>query len=364
MNNLEDYFFTLLRSALWSTPPTLSDTPNNDEWEEMFSISKEQTVTGIMLDAISKLPEEQRPKTPLLLKWIMTQRAIETQNERMNNALFCFISECREQNIEPYLLKGQSVAQNYPIPEHRICGDIDIYLEEEQFGEILKYFNSKGFQLEDEPNNSHTETTYMGFKVEIHKKSATFYTKRLQKRYNEIIAQLLESEEQRIDINGKEFTVFPPLANALQLLSHMMRHMIFSGLGLRQVCDWVLFAYKYQKQIDKELFIRYTKELQLWETYKAVTAIATDYLGLPKEYTVCELTDKDKKLAKKAFLLIMTYGNFGHYGEHSVITSKKDYINAYIWKVKNCIKFRKLSRSETWNYPIWQLHTIKDLKNK
>lgn len=364
MDNLEDLFFALIRSALWGTPPLLPRTLTHQEWNEVYAISKEQTVTGILLDAITRLPEEQKPYSELRIRWILLQRSIEAQNKKMDDALRAFVNECETEHLLPYILKGQGVAQNYLIPEHRVCGDIDIYFKPEQFEKAIKHLQSKGYEFEGDPDEAHTETTYMGFKVEIHKKSATFYTKRLQKRYNEIIAQLLESEKQRIDINGKEFTVFPPLANALQLLSHMMRHMIFSGLGLRQVCDWVLFAYKYQKQIDKELFIRYTKELQLWETYKAVTAIATDYLGLPKEYTVCELTDNDKKLAKKVFLLIMTYGNFGHYGEHSVITSKKDYINAYIWKVKNCIKFRKLSRSETWNYPIWQLHTIKDFKNK
>lgn len=363
-NNLEYYFFTLIRSALWGTPPVLSSTPCNDDWKELYDISKEQTVTGIMLDAVSQLPEEQKPETALRLQWIMAQKSIEVQNRKMDNVLACLVSECREQGLEPYLLKGQSMAQNYPIPGHRICGDIDIYFKEDSYAKALDYFDSKGFVLEGEPEDSHIETTYKNFKVEIHRKSATFYTKRLQRRYNAIMQQLIGQENTNVTINDKDITVLPPLANALQLLSHMLRHMIFSGLGLRQVCDWALFAYKYQKSMDKELFVKYTKELQLWETYKAVTAIATDYLGLPKEYAVCEITEKDKKLAKKVFQLIMTYGNFGHYGEHSITESKSEYLKAYLWKVKNCIRFRKLSPSETWNYPLWQLHSAFGIMKK
>lgn len=364
MNNLENHFFTLLRSALWGTSPVLSSTPGNDEWKEIYAISKEQTVTGIMLDAISRLPEEQKPETKLRLQWIMQQKAIEAQNKKMNKVLASLVSECRGQGIEPYLLKGQGVAQNYPIPEHRICGDIDIYLRPEQFEKATEYFQSHGYEFEGDPEETHYETVYKDFKVEIHKKCATYYTKRLQERYNNVILQLIECPKNSIVIDGNEITLLPLMANALQLLSHMLKHIILSGLGLRQVCDWVLFAYKYQKQIDKEQFIKYTKELQLWETYKVVTAIATDYLGLPKEYTVCELTDKDRELARKVFQLIMEYGNFGHYSEHSYVSSKKDYMNAYIWRVKNCFKFRRLSRSEAWNYPLWQLHSALDIIKK
>lgn len=364
MNNLENHFFTLLRSALWGTSPVLSSTPGNNEWKEIYAISKEQTVTGIMLDAISRLPEEQKPETKLRLQWIMQQKAIEAQNKKMNKVLASLVSECRGQGIEPYLLKGQGVAQNYPIPEHRICGDIDIYLTPGQFEKAVDYLQAMNYKLEGDPDEAHTETTYIGFKLEIHKKSATFYTKRLQRRYNEIIELILASGARHITIDGNRIPVLPPMANALQMLSHMLRHMIFSGLGLRQVCDWVLFVYRYQQQIDKEQFIKYAKELQLWETYKAVTAIATDYLGLSKEYALCELTSKDKKLAKKVLQLIMEYGNFGHYGEHSVTNSKRDYINAYLWKVKNCFKFRRLSRSEAWNYPLWQLHSALDIIKK
>ena len=363
MNRLEETFFTLMRSALWGTAPILSYSPSNDEWTEIYAISKEQTVSGIMLDAVLRLPDEQKPDTKLRLQWIMLQKTIEAQNKRMNKVLSNLVSECKEVAAEPYLLKGQGVAQNYSTPDHRICGDIDIYIREEQFEKTLKHFVSKGFVFEGDPEEAHSETEYQGYKLEIHKKSATFYTRRLQKRYNSIIGSILAAETEHTEIDGCRISLLPPIANALQMLSHMLRHMIFSGLGLRQVCDWILFVHKHQKQIDKELFIKYAKELQLWETYKAVTAIATDYLGLPKEYALCELTKKDKKLAKKAFQLIMTYGNFGHYGEHVVTTSKIEYLKSYIWKVKNCIRFRRLSRSETWNYPIWQLHSIKNMIN-
>ena len=356
-DSFEHTYFELLRSALWSNAPRCTRILTEEEWNATYKVSKEQTVCGIILDAIAQLPEEQKPGTRLRLQWIMLLKAIEAQNKKMNNALTCLVKEMNEHSITPYLLKGQGVASNYNIPGHRICGDIDIYFAPEQFEQAIKFFSSKGFELEGDPNVDHCETTFMGFKVEIHKKCATFYTKKLQKRFNEIINDIIKNENSNVVIEDCKIAVLPPMANALQLLSHMLRHIIFSGLGLRQVCDWALFMHRHQKDIDKELFIRYAKELQLWNTYKAVTAICIDYLGLPKEYAICNISDKDRKLANKVLCLIMTYGNFGQYGEHCVTRTKTEYLRAYLWKVKNCIRFHRLAKSETWNYPIWQLHS-------
>ena len=358
MNRLENAFFTLLRSSIWNKAYELDYTLTEKEWNSIYAISKEQTVSGIMLDAVAKLPNEQKPEIKLRMQWIMLQKVIEAQNKKMNNALTCIVDELKKKSLNPYLLKGQGVALNYPTPNHRICGDIDIYFTANDLDKAIEHFTAQGCTIEGDLDDAHCETEYKGFKLEIHKKSATFYTKKLQKRYNEIIASIVGSAQTGVEIDGCEIAVLPPLANALQLLSHMLRHIIFAGLGLRQVCDWVLFVHKHQKEIDKELFIKYAKELQLWETYKVATAIATDYLGLPKEYALCEISRKDTKMAKKAFCLIMTHGNFGQYGEHSYATTRLEYIKSYLWKVKNCIRFHRLAKSETISYPIWQLHSI------
>ena len=258
-------------------------------------------------------------------------------------------------------MKGQGVGQNYPTPHHRLCGDIDFYFTEDQFGKAMDLFASLGCQIKDEQHSSHAETEYKGIPIELHKRSATFYTHRLQQKYNKTIEGIIGSNTETITIDNTEIEILPPLANALQLLSHMLRHIITSGLGLRQICDWVLFMEKNFDKINEEEFITEIKELELEGTYKAISAIATDYLGLPKDKIFGTITDKDKQLAKKVLNVVMQYGNFGHYGEHDKTTSKWGYLQSYWWKVKNCYRFRKLAKSETRSYPIWQLHSIKDI---
>lgn len=363
--DFEQTFFTLLRCGIWDTTPILSHSPSKKEWTEIYNISKEQTVSGIMLDAIAKLPEEQKPPIELRLQWIALQKNIEKQNIAMNNVLIEIFEELRKNGIEPYLLKGQGIAQNYKFPLHRASGDIDLYFKNERdFENAFSFFIRNGCNMEDDSEDTHAETTYKNIKIELHKKCFAFYTKKIQKKASIILADT-NGEKSSVTIHNMKVRTLPPIANALQLIAHMLKHIILSGIGMRQICDWVLFINKHHNSIDKELFLKQLEELELTGTYKAITAIATVYLDMPKEFILCEINDKDVKNAKRVLNLVMKYGNFGQYGEHAILTSKLHYIKIYLWKVRNCIRFHSMAKSETWNYPIWQLHSIKDfLKRK
>lgn len=358
MCKIEKLFFTLLRSAIWDTKPVLPHVPTKEEWYRIAELSKEQTVTGIMLDAIAKLPEEQRPDRKLLVQWIMQQKFIEKVNIKMNSVIKTLFDGLQSKGIRAILLKGQGVAQNYLNPLHRQCGDIDLYIPEEHFNQALEHFGSLGCKVENNPKSYHAETAFNGIPIELHKSCAKYYTKKLQRRYNDITGAIIGNRNTTTTIDGTEVEVLPYIANAFQLLSHTMRHIFSSGIALRQICDWVYFIYHNQKDIDREEFIAQLKTLQLYETYKAVTAIATDHLGLPQEFALCEISSKDKELSKKVLDLIMKYGNFGHYGEHNSINTKWEYLRSYLWKVRNCIRFRRIAGNEAWNFPLWQLHSI------
>ena len=362
MSIIYEIFFTLLKSAIWNTTPLLPRKLSDKEWEDVFSISVEQTTTGIILDAIGRLPEEQRPGKGLRLKWILHLKAIERQNAHMNGVLAELLEGLEEKHIESFLLKGQGIAQCYPVPMHRTCGDIDLYFQPGHFENAIAHFTMLGCKITDKPDDPHAVTEYKGIKIELHRENATFYTRSLQKRYDNITADIIAKEDEAtVNIGNKKVHTLPPVANALQLLSHMQRHIIFSGLGMRQICDWILFAKEYHQFLDNDSFLDNLEKLQLANTYKAISVIATDILWLPHSYLLCKTTRKDKRNAKKVLDLVLRYGNFGQYGEHCIHKTKSDYLKAYIWKVRNCIRFGSLAGSEAWSYPLWQLHTIKKM---
>lgn len=362
MNNIYEVFFTLLRSGIWGFTAVLPRKLTEKEWDEVHAISIEQTVAGIIIDAIGRLPEDYKPRAELRLKWIMQLRTIEKQNRHMNAVLNELDEEFKLQKIKYYLLKGQGLAQNYPTPSYRTCGDIDLFFMPNYFEKAINFFTDQGYIIDDDSEESHASINYKGVEIELHKNSAKFFTKSIQSEYNRTTTEIIEKEsETYTHINGGEIRVLPPVANALQLLSHMLRHIIFSGLGLRQICDWTLFVKKYHNCLNNKIFISSLKELKLLNIYRAITIIATEILGLSKEYSLCQTTEQDRKNAKKILDIVLKYGNFGHYGEHTILKTKSDYLKAYCWKVKNCIRFSNLAGCEALSYPLWQLHTIKKM---
>ena len=51
----------LVRSALWDTPA--ENLPQDIDWSKVFRLARQQTLVGLLADAVQKLPPESRPDT-------------------------------------------------------------------------------------------------------------------------------------------------------------------------------------------------------------------------------------------------------------------------------------------------------------
>ena len=72
-------FLELLQVSL-ENRERLSRVPTANEWEIIYDDSERQTVTGILLHGIERLPAEQRPPQVFLLQWIGEGQMIEQRN--------------------------------------------------------------------------------------------------------------------------------------------------------------------------------------------------------------------------------------------------------------------------------------------
>lgn len=96
-------------------------------WGKIIEIADSQTVSVVIADAINTMPDAVRPSVKcnkyFLVKTVQTLCA----NEKLNGEIAFLVKQFTANAVNPILLKGQGVAKNYNIPEHRICGDIDFY---------------------------------------------------------------------------------------------------------------------------------------------------------------------------------------------------------------------------------------------
>lgn len=84
-----DTFLSLVRAGLWEQTNAFFDhgLNNNIDWDEVYQLTEEQSVIGLVLAGIEH--SYVKPLQELLLQWIGEVQLMEQQNKAMNH----FIAE-------------------------------------------------------------------------------------------------------------------------------------------------------------------------------------------------------------------------------------------------------------------------------
>lgn len=107
----------------------MSRVPTKNEWMALYQESEKQSILGVVLDGLERLPEEQRPPRIDLLQWIGLVQAIEQNTIAMAKASSGAVAYFRGKGFACTLLKGSAVGRYYPNPNRRQSGDIDVWLD-------------------------------------------------------------------------------------------------------------------------------------------------------------------------------------------------------------------------------------------
>ena len=123
----ENQFFALLRSGLWNEVPERVPFAGGTDWESLYRLSFEQTVAPLVTDGINRLSRESLPAEPERLDpFLGNMMATAKRNRALDAFIPTLFNALRD--IPVVLVKGQSLAKDYPDPERRQPGDIDLLL--------------------------------------------------------------------------------------------------------------------------------------------------------------------------------------------------------------------------------------------
>jgi len=317
---MEDLLLELLRCSLWGNKPSVQSL-SNDECEKLLPLASEQAVSGQVGSALiyNKIKLEKEYRDEVLLNLLK----IDEDNANLNAAMTSFVDMLDKFGIEYVIVKGQVLATMYPNPMTRMSGDIDLYFRGEHFDRIKKLAEKNlKTSLNKDIDRKHVEFDVNGVTFELHSSLAQFVWKRNQRYWDEIIDQSMLQGLATVSVNGKKINTLLGTYNALYVFVHLFAHMTSSGLGLRQLCDWViLLHYCHQTEdeawkIDKIVLKKHLEALGLYKAYKAVGAMIIDKLGLPEEEFPFEITKKDRRWVKKITHNVMEAGNFGRSRRH------------------------------------------------
>lgn len=305
------------------------------DWQRFYAFAKKQTLAGIVMDGISRLPKEVAPKLGLLRNWFIMSQNIRRQNMMVNVATAEIYNKVKAAGYDCCILKGQANAAMYANPAARTPGDVDMWVDasREEIRQVAQTLAKENGRIDEESYN-HIALTTNDISVELHYTPgfmANFtYNRRLQQWFRDSIAEQCRNMIVLPDEAGE---VAAPTAafNAVYQLYHLYHHYFYEGVGLRQVVDYYYVMWNVKCEMKNSSFHNSSSQakprttqhstfniqhslnrLGLWHFAGAMMYVLHEVLGLPEEKMIAPM---DKKRGEMLLNDILCGGNFGHHDE-------------------------------------------------
>ena len=273
----KDSFLSLVRMGIGHS----SAHPDVDNWPAIKALADRQGLTAIIVDGIEQLPNTKRPPKDLLLQWIGEVFQIyEHRHGLYQRAITELAGWYNTHGYKMMVLKGYACSINWPKPEHRPCGDIDIWLFGKQKEADALLAQEKGVMV-DASHHHHTVFDWCGFSVENHYDFVNVYAEKSSKNIEPIFKQLGENDSYTTELNKEKIYLPSPNLHALFLLRHMVSHFASTELTLRQILDWAFFLKAHSQEIDLNWFLATVERYHMTDFLNCVNAICIEDLGFP-----------------------------------------------------------------------------------
>ena len=292
---VREEYISLLRCALWG-----GDLPPVSHLSGVLRLAHSQKTEPLVADVLQRgaypLPEKAAEE---LMKRLLATERLNTELDVEGKAI---LQEWAAEDISGIILKGQGLASYYLRPLLRVCGDIDLWVPEEDYDRacelLLKRERSLGdVRLVDE-GDKHLCIKRGHVVIEVHRMALILPTK-------DILWQQIEQE----GLSGPGTTPEENF-NALFIFLHAWEHFCGDGVGLRQLCDWAMFLHWQTGKLDLALLRSRLEALQLLKPWQVFAALAVDGLGLPAD----EMPFYNARFRRRGLYIlrmILKEGNFG-----------------------------------------------------
>lgn len=291
------------------------------DWYAVYEEMKLQGVAALPMDILHEL-EEYIPNE-LMDEWVIYAVQVMNYGEKILNAQQELIELLDKNKIHTAILKGAAAAVNYPNPMYRNMGDIDFLISRKDFMRAYKLLKNSGFKCESNIDDGNTiEDIVQRFDhhisfvkgnicYEMHYRPAGIFDEgksvALDKVFEEAVYHTEISE-----LNGYSYNRLPSPENGVVLILHIVHHLT-GGLGLRQICDWMMYI---SNEITEDTWVNELmplfRETGLERLACTLTEMCRVCFGI-KGIAWC--TDVDKKLCTEFLRFVFDNGNFGRKGE-------------------------------------------------
>lgn len=317
----------------------LPDSAKGIDWTELLEFGRKHSIVGVLFHGIKRLTKDDpHPTARELAKWGTENSQIVEENKKVYADAYHDISLIYNRfGHRSCLLKGQGNALMYPDPYMRSPGDIDLWVVPnpgESIVDIMRLCRriAPDCQLEyhhaEMPDDGRTP-------VELHYRPSfsenLIRNRRLQRYFESVREEQLTTIKHLPDNLGK-ICVPTDSFNRIFQLSHVMKHFLFEGIGLRHIIDYYYLLRRGTSDDEKAEYVSLVKNLGMMKFARGMMYVLQYYLGLDEKYI---LVKPDKRIGRFIMEEIIKTGNFGYEDDRfDGMSSNRPFLNAFYSTIK------------------------------
>lgn len=279
--------------------------PDRIDWDSVETLAEKQGLLGVVYDGVIRLADstENAEIIPLGVKLRWMGKVLQGYEKRYTlykKAVADLGTWYRDHGYRMMSLKGLACGLDWPRPEHRPYGDIDIWLFGEQKSADAALLNQYDNKIEiDNSHHHHSVFQWEGFAVENHYDFLNVHHHKSNKGFEKILKGLVNLKSDDCsnsnltdDTNGRtshptdeglllpSYICLPPANfNALFLLHHSMAHFAAEQITIRHLLDWAFFVEKHGKEVDWKYVLGVLDQFGMRTMFNIFNAICVGNLG-------------------------------------------------------------------------------------
>lgn len=283
MNAINSLFLEALGASMRGERVQWENPLDAQDWAALFQLAQAHHVLPMIFEAVYACPAARSADDRLMM---MAKR--QTMQSVMMQAmktgeLFALVKHLQAAGVTPCVVKGVVCRSLYPSPDHRISGDEDVLIPPEQFERCHEAMLAFGMRSADPQQDILTahEVPYgkpgSPLYIELHKH--LFPPE--NDAYGDFNRFFADAHAHTVEImvDGVPLTTLSPTDHFFYLICHAFKHFLHSGFGIRQVCDILLFADRYAREIDWTAVLENCRDIRAEQFVAALLKIGRKYLG-------------------------------------------------------------------------------------
>ena len=301
MTNEQRQLIQIIANRLFETSIT---TPDDMNYPAILEEAQKQAVFPIIFSYVGDKLYSGDEKTKAQKK-DLANRGASIRSVHYHNELHKLLSSY---NIPYVILKGQASALYYPNPMLRTMGDVDFLIAKTDAEKVDELLVLQGFK---KIGGAEKHDYHWAYKKNRESLEMHWDVPGIPERNNDVIKYYLNDIiNNRMIIQNSEggFAIPSEFHHGLVLLLHTISHLTSTGVGLRHLCDWLVFENKMTEEAFVNAFEKPLKDIGLWTFAKVMTKCGVKYFGC-KVREWCK--DADESVCAAFMEDIFAGGNFG-----------------------------------------------------